>query len=188
MDTDHVLQDLQERFENLLEFLEKHTERKTARIQPPKLILGNFLGVETGLRQLIRSRPLETETVAFSGRTLTIPTKAEMLRIKAWLIVIRNATRDYIDFAAISRILGDQKVADALAKFDFYYQDVYRGGEVSPLNQLARQLAEPKPYDLDEIDITDYKGITPPLNRWETVSEICNRVSAILSDFSASGK
>jgi len=44
MDTDHVLQDLQERFENLLEFLEKHTEWKTARIQPPKLILGNFLG------------------------------------------------------------------------------------------------------------------------------------------------
>ena len=181
MDADHILGDLKERFENLLEFLEKHKDWKTARIQPPKLILGNFLGVETGLRQLIRSQPLETESVEFLAKTLTIPTRGEMLRIKAWLIVTRNATRDYIDFAAISRILGDQKVVDALEKFDRYYQDVYRGSEVAPLNQLARQLAEPKPYDLDEIDIADYKGIAPPLDRWENIANICNRVSAILS-------
>ena len=181
MDAVHILGDLKERFENLLEFLEKHKDWKTARIQPPKLILGNFLGVETGLRQLIRSQPLETESVEFLAKTLTIPTRGEMLRIKAWLIVTRNATRDYIDFAAISRILGDQKVVDALEKFDRYYQDVYRGSEVAPLNQLARQLAEPKPYDLDEIDIADYKGIAPPLDRWENISEVCTRVSAILS-------
>ena len=78
-------------------------------------------------------------------------------------------------------ILGDQKVVDALEKFDRYYQDVYRGSEVAPLNQLARQLAEPKPYDLDEIDIADYKGIATPLDRWENISEVCTRVSAILS-------
>ena len=88
---------------------------ETTRIQPPKLILGNFYGVETGLRQLIRSKPLETESVEFSGKTLTIPTKGKMLRIKAWLIVIRNTTRDYIDFAAISHILGYQKVVDAVS-------------------------------------------------------------------------
>ncbi len=180
MDAGHVLTDLAERFENLLEFLETHKEWKTARIQPPKLILGNFLGVETGLRQLIRSQPLETETVEFSGRILTIPTKAEMLRIKAWLIVIRNANRDYIDFAAISRVFGDEKVVGALANFDLYYQDIYRGCEVSPLNQLARQLAEPRPYDLDGIDIADYKGIVSPLDCWENIVKICNRISAIL--------
>ncbi len=165
MDADHVLKDLKDRFDDL----------------PPKLILGNFYGVETGLRQLIRSKPLETESVEFSGKTLTIPTKHEMLRIKAWLIVTRNTTRDYIDFAAISHILEDQKVVDALKEFDLYYKDVYRGSVVSPLNQLARQLAEPKPYDLDEIHIADYKGISPPLDRWENISDICNRVSAILS-------
>ncbi len=165
MDADHVLKDLKDRFDDL----------------PPKLILGNFYGVETGLRQLIRSKPLETESGEFSGKTLTIPTKHEMLRIKAWLIVTRNTTRDYIDFAAISHILEDQKVVDALKEFDLYYKDVYRGSVVSPLNQLARQLAEPKPYDLDEIHIADYKGISPPLDRWENISDICNRVSAILS-------
>jgi hypothetical protein len=182
MDADHVLTDLENRFDDLLAFLEKHREWKTARIQPPKLILGNFFGVETGLRQLIRSQPLETESVELSGKTLTIPTKAEMLRIKAWLIVIRNATRDFIDFAAISNILGDRKVVDVLKKFDHYYHDAYRGNEVSPLNQLSRQLAEPKPYDLDDIDIARYKGIAPPLDRWEAISGICNRVSALLSD------
>jgi hypothetical protein len=100
MDADHVLMDLENRFDDLLEFLEKHKEWKTARINPPKLILGNFRGVETGLRQLVRSRPPETESAEVSGKSLTIPTKAEMLRIKAWLILIRNATRDFIDFAA----------------------------------------------------------------------------------------
>jgi len=181
MDADHVLKDLKDRFDNLLEFLEKHKGWKTARIQPPKLILGNFYGVETGLRQLIRSKPLETESVEFSGKTLTIPTKAEMLRIKAWLIVTRNATRDYIDFAAICHILGDQKVVEALKEFNLCYGDVYKVNTVSPLIQLAKQLAEPKPYDLDEIHIADYKGISPPLDRWENISNICNRVSAILS-------
>jgi len=182
MDADHVLDNLEVQFDKLLRFLEKHKDWKTARIQPPKLILGNFLGVETGLRQLIRSRALETESVEFSGNILTIPTKGEILRIKGWLIISRNATRDYIDFAAISRILGDQKVYGALEKFDIYYQDVYRGVEVSPLNQLTKQLAEPKPHDLDEIEIANYKGIVAPLDNWESISEICNQVSAILSD------
>jgi hypothetical protein len=79
-------------------------------------------------------------------------------------------------------ILGDRKVVDALRKFDHYYHGAYRGNEVSPLNQLSRQLAEPKPFDLDDTDISDYKGISPPLNRWETISHACNRVSALLSD------
>jgi len=40
---------------------------------------------------------------------------------------------------------GDQEVLHALDKFDDHYRDVYRGSEASPLNQPARQLAEPSP-------------------------------------------
>lgn len=188
LDADHVLQDLEQRFQHLLEFLEKNKEWETNRIKPPKLILGNFLGVETGLRQLIRSKPLETEQIDVQGKPLTIPTKDEMLRIKAWLIVSRNATRDYIDFAAIFRILGSPMALGALKGFDGCYRDVYRGSEVSLLNQLSRQLAEPKPYDLDGVDIAEYKGISPPLNRWEKINETCSQASAILSDLLASNE
>lgn len=48
MDADHVPKNLTERFEDLLEFLETHKDWETYRTKPPKLILGNFPGVETG--------------------------------------------------------------------------------------------------------------------------------------------
>jgi len=182
MDADHVLEDLKDRFEQLLEFLEKHKDWKTKRVQPPKLILGKFIGVETGLRQLIRTRPLETECVEHRKKKLKIPTKGEMLRIKAWLIIFRNTTRDYIDFAAIFRILGEKKAVEALEIFNDCYTDVYQGKDVSPFNQLIKQLAEPKPYDLDEIDTASYKGIVQPLNRWKNVAAVCNQASAALAD------
>ena len=44
-------------------FFEGRDDWKTVRIHPPKLILGNFQGIETGIRQLMRSRPLETERI-----------------------------------------------------------------------------------------------------------------------------
>ena len=61
-------------------------------------ILGSLDRIETGVRQLIREEPLETMQVEYLGEQLTIPTEAEMLRIKGVLILQRNATRDYLDF------------------------------------------------------------------------------------------
>jgi hypothetical protein len=52
------------------------------------------------VRNLIRRRPLEVEEVAVGSRTLRVPPLAEIARAKAWLCLIRNATRDYLDFAA----------------------------------------------------------------------------------------
>jgi len=52
-DADHILSDLKEKYEEVLDFLEGRDDWKTARIHPPKLILGNFQGVETGVRQLL---------------------------------------------------------------------------------------------------------------------------------------
>ena len=51
-------------------------------------ILGRLDGVMTGIRQLRRTRPLETEVV--SG--LRVPTLAEMARIRAWLLEIDLAS------------------------------------------------------------------------------------------------
>ena len=38
------------------------------------------------------------------GTRLVVPTEAEMLRIKAVLILKRNATRDYLDFVALQQL------------------------------------------------------------------------------------
>ena len=93
-DAYHILSDLKEKYEEVLDFLEGRDDWETARIHPPKFILGNFQGVETGVRQLRRNRPLETEQIHITGKSLTLPTPPEMIRTKGWMIVSRNATRD----------------------------------------------------------------------------------------------
>ncbi|HEY8906074.1 MAG TPA: hypothetical protein VIM63_08545 [Rhodoferax sp.] len=51
-------------------------------MQRPVQILGSLDGIETGVRQLIREEPLETITLDYHGERLTVPTEAEILRIK----------------------------------------------------------------------------------------------------------
>ena len=57
-DHDHVLADLRERFDLVLEALESQEGWVTNRLRPGKLILGQLGDIETGVRQMIRRRPL----------------------------------------------------------------------------------------------------------------------------------
>jgi transcriptional regulator with XRE-family HTH domain len=63
-----------------------------------------------------------------SGRTLTVPTAEETLRIKGFLIVRRNQTRDYLDVAALADRYGLEKAAPVLARIDDYYADQHGAG------------------------------------------------------------
>ena len=85
LDADFILTDLRERFEQLLTALETDPDWVTARLNPPVLILGQFKGVETGLRQLRRDRALESTEIGLRGQRLRVPTLCEILRIKGWL-------------------------------------------------------------------------------------------------------
>lgn len=169
LDGDHVMRNLRDHFDQVLEQLEALAGWKTSRVRPPVMILGRFEGIETGIRQLIRTEPLETEEI----RGLRVPTLAEMARIKAWLVVTRNATRDYVDLCALCDKLGD-RVVEALRPLDrLYPQDT---GE-TVTRQLCKQLAEPKPYDLSAVDLRHYRGIRAPWNRWEAVEAFCLKLS-----------
>ena len=117
-DADHVLTDLRVRFDGVLSQLESVAGWKTARVQRPVQILRSLDGIETGVRQLIREQPLETMIFEHAGEKLTVPTAAEILRIKAVLILKRNATRDYLDFVALAKHMGSAEVSDALRQFD----------------------------------------------------------------------
>jgi len=181
-DADHILSDLEENYEEVLDFLEGRDDWETARIHPPKLILGNFQGVETGVRQLRRNRPLETEQIHIAGKSLTIPTLPEMIRTKGWMIISRNATRDYIDFAALAKHMGIEEAVVVLIDFDDFYSDLIRGGQASPIVQIVRQLADPKPGDLEQINLSQYKGIQPPFDSWEYIVKICEEISVELGD------
>ena len=174
VDHDHVLSDLKERFDAILADLESVAGWQTARVRRPVLILGSLDGIETGVRQLIRTEPLETTEVVAEGVRLTVPTQEEMFRIKAVLALRRNATRDYIDLAAIGGMLGDEGVGRDLAKFDAYYP---QENGASPLQQLANQLANPLPFDLDETDLSQYKHLDPRYQDWKSVRGACAHIA-----------
>jgi hypothetical protein len=178
-DADHVLTDLRGRFEQVLAELESVAGWKTARVRQPVQILGSLDGIETGVRQLIREQPLETTEIERFGQRLTVPTPTEILRIKAVLILKRNATRDYLDFAALFESLGDEDVVSALRSFDSIYPQP--NGE-SALQQLQIQLASPLPYDLDEIDLAEYKHLAPRWRDWSAVQSACAACATLIFD------
>ena len=177
VDHDHTLVDLKARFDEVLATLESVAGWKTARVKRPVLILGSLDGIETGIRQLIREEPLETEVLEIGGVVLRVPTRAEMLRIKAVLIVKRNATRDYLDFVALSDLLGREATLSALESFDRLYPQA--NGQ-SARQQLQVQLANPLPYDLDDTDLRQYKKLKPEYQDWLAVAEKCRAIANVL--------
>src|SRR5450755_4828765 len=63
-DHDHVLEDLRARFDAVLDAIEATDGWVTNRVAPGKIILGELGGIESGVRQLIRSGPLEVTEVS----------------------------------------------------------------------------------------------------------------------------
>jgi hypothetical protein len=179
IDADHVLTDLRQRFAQVLAELESVAGWKTARINKPVLILGSLDGIETGVRQLIREKPLDTVEIERFGLRLTVPTLAEMLRIKAVLILKRNATRDYLDFAALADRIGEEGTISALRSFDSLYPQP--NGE-SALQQLQIQLASPLPYDLDDVNLPGYKLLAPKWHEWSAVQSVCAACATLIFD------
>ena len=178
-DDDHVLADLRDRFEEVLDCLEASEGWVTARIRPGRVILGNFDGIETGVLQLRRSRPLEVTELVVQGHLLRVPTEAEMLRVKAWMIVHRNATRDFLDVAALASRIGMAPSGRVLADMDQYYADQHDGGR-GVTTQLGRMLADPLPYDLDEVDLTAYRQLERRWADWRQVQTACAALSVQL--------
>jgi hypothetical protein len=181
-DDDHVVRDLHERFDDVLAALEETEGWVTARVKRPVLILGRLDGVETGVRNLIRRRPLEVEEVAVGDRTVRVPTLPEIARIKAWLCLMRNATRDYLDFAALADRLGDEEAAAVVLGMDDYYADQLGPGGRRVATQVARQLAEPRPDDLSEIDLVTYRRLERRWQDWGAVTDVCRRVAVRVLD------
>lgn len=178
-DADHVLTNLRTRFDEVLTELELVAGWKTARVQRPVQILGRLDGIETGIRQLIRDEPLETVQIDYLGERLTLPTQGEMLRIKSVLILKRNATRDYLDFVALADHMGTDRMVEALRHFDRLYP---QPNEESALQQLHVQLANPLPYDLEEMNLTEYKQLDQKWRDWNHVKAVCAHCATVIFD------
>lgn len=176
-DHDHVIADLSDRFDTVLENLEALADWSTARVEPGKIVLGNLGGIESGVRQLRRARPLEIEVVEIAGRPLRVPTVAETLRLKAWLALTRNQTRDYLDIAALADTMGVSRAVDTLRAIDEYYADLYEGPD-RVVTQLVRQLADPHPRDAYVTnELSAYRQLEPRWHSWDAVVEQCRSLA-----------
>lgn len=177
--SESVLTELRDRFDQVLAELESVAGLKSADMQCPVQIVGSLDGIDTGVRQLIREEPLATTEVEAHGQRITVPTQAEILRIKGVLILRRNAMRDYIDFAALADSMGESLVAEALQAFDRLYPQPY--GQ-SALLQLQIHLANPIPFDLGDLNLEKYKHLASMWSDWNSVKEACANTAIAIFD------
>ena len=182
VDHDHVIKDLAKNYDTAIAALESIVGWRTKRRVKGKLVLGEISGIDAGLRNQGRSAPLETTTIDLPrGRKLRIPTVEEMLRIKAYLTVERNATRDYLDVAALSHHLGLRASARALDHMNQLYAE-FAGEGGSMLNSVVVRLSSPEPYDLGEVDLGEYKGIIAAWSDWRAVERQCRALALAVLD------
>lgn len=178
-DHDHVVANLAERFDTVLEAIEATDGWITNRVAPGKIVLGELGGIETGVRQLIRKCPLEiTDVVLPNGDSVRVPTPDETLRIKGYLIVRRNQTRDFLDVVALADYYGVEHSASVLGHLDDYYGDQRTPEAEGVATQLVRQLSEPRPKDArTTAQLASYKGLDTTWSRWSDVVGLCRQLA-----------
>ncbi|SHJ95887.1 hypothetical protein SAMN02745244_03657 [Tessaracoccus bendigoensis DSM 12906] len=145
---------------------------------PPLTILGMEAGFEAGIRQLRRRRPLEVISLKLpSGAELRVPTEAEILRIKCYLIVNRNRTRDYLDVAALADHLGITRAQEVVGQIGDYYGELTStDGAVSTV--LADRLFRCEPVDRKAIaTLSRFKGLDVKWADWGNVATVCRELA-----------
>jgi RND superfamily putative drug exporter len=123
-----------------------------------------------------RRSPVETTHVQLpTGDRLQIPTGAETLRLKSYLIMSRNSSRDYAEFAELVDTMEAETAALVLAGMDRYYccQSPRRQWIAT---QLVRRLADPHPTDLDD---EHWPGPSAKAD-WEEVRQRCLSVAVAM--------
>jgi RND superfamily putative drug exporter len=123
-----------------------------------------------------RRIPVETTNVQLpTGDRLQIPTGAETLRLKGYLLMCRNSSRDYAEFAELVASMDIQTAASVLAGMDEYYRGRQRRNQWVA-TQLLRRLADPRPSDDDE----DPSAALDPDVDWSEVRQRCLSVAVAM--------
>ena len=109
-------------------------------------------GARPTATEVVRISPVETTNVQLpTGDRLQIPTGAETLRLKGYLIVCRGRSSDYAEFANLVDGIDTETAAAVLEQIDQHYHS----GQSRPQwisTQLVRRLADPDPTDFDDDD------------------------------------
>jgi len=178
-DTDHLLSSLRDKFQEVREKLESNAEWKTARVNPPVLILGSIGDVQVGFRQLRRTLPVETQTISTPEGPLVVPTIDELLCMKAFLAYDRRTTRDFLDFAALSERMSEPEVLASLLKLEKRYGELQTS---SVALEVAKALSAAAPFDLKETELPAYKNLSRRWHAWKETETICRRFGVLLGE------
>jgi RND superfamily putative drug exporter len=123
-----------------------------------------------------RRSPVETTHVQLpTGDRLQIPTGAETLRLKGYLIISRNTSRDYAEFAELVDAMDAETAAVVLCGIDRYYCGRPPGRNWIA-TQLVRRLADPRPSDIDD----DRWSEPEAKAEWEEVRQHCLSVAVAM--------
>jgi len=123
-----------------------------------------------------RHSPVETTNVQLpTGDRLQIPTGAETLRLKSYLVMCRNTTRDFAEFAELVDSMETHTAALVLGSMDRYYcGDRSRKQWVA--TQLVRRLADPQPSDEHDTRMSGPEAEAD----WAKVRERCLSVAVAM--------
>jgi len=123
-----------------------------------------------------RLGPVETTNVQLpTGDRLQIPTGAETLRLKSYLIMCRNSTKDYEEFADLVDSVETETAALVLSGMDRYYCGQNPKSRWVA-TQLVRRLADPQPSDEHDFVMSDPDAAA----EWEKVRQRCLSVAVAM--------
>lgn len=123
-----------------------------------------------------RRSPVETTHVQLpTGDRLQVPTGAETLRLKGYLIMCRNSSRDFAEFADMVDTLEPETAAVVLAGMDRYYCCQPPRPQCIA-SELVRQLADPNPSDLPADDLSEPDAKAD----WDEVRQRCLSVAVAM--------
>jgi hypothetical protein len=177
-DLDHLLMNLKGEFTEILELLSDVPGWKLAKKTTDKVILGSIDGVDVGFRQIKRRKPLATTVVKTSRGDWRIPTFGEMVNLKAAMVAVRTATRDFLDLVALfDAAENDGKVVDNIMRIDTDFEGLQSH---SLLLSLSQHLADPCPDDLGSVDLSNYRGLSRKYQNWNETRERCKKISEMI--------
>ncbi|MDV3128502.1 MMPL family transporter [Mycobacterium sp. 21AC1] len=123
-----------------------------------------------------RRGPVETTNVQLpTGDRLQIPTGAETLRLKGYLIMCRNSTKDFAEFADLVDSMETLTAAQVLSGMDRYYCG-QRPRNRWVATQLVRRLADPQPSDEHDVRMSGPEAAED----WALVRQRCLSVAVAM--------
>jgi hypothetical protein len=102
---------------------------------------------------------------------LCLPTLAEMIRVKSFVLSDRRAVRDYVDVCALVETAGMDDAVRAMRPFATLYQGLTAVGALAAFAEAAHDT----PADVSDVNLQDWRLLRPEYQDLERVRAVCEQ-------------